>query len=66
MRKRDKPRQGVLANTRDAFRNEAPGFIDWVDLEEGNPAIRQGAERSQTALFAERFAPPCCQISALP
>jgi hypothetical protein len=29
--KRDKPRQGVVANTLNLFRNGAVGFIDWLD-----------------------------------
>jgi hypothetical protein len=29
---RDKSRQGVLANTLEAFCNEAVGFIDWLGL----------------------------------
>jgi hypothetical protein len=31
MSQRDKPRQGVVANTLSAFRNGAVGFIDWLD-----------------------------------
>ena len=31
-RDRDKPRQGVAANTLDLFCNGAVGFIDWLDL----------------------------------
>ena len=31
-RDRDKPRQGVVANTLDAFRCEAVGFIAWLGL----------------------------------
>jgi hypothetical protein len=27
----DKPRQGVVANTLDSYRNGAVGFIDWLD-----------------------------------
>jgi hypothetical protein len=30
-RERDKPRQGVVANTLKLFRNGAVGFIDWLD-----------------------------------
>src|SRR5438046_10558852 len=31
-RKHHKPRQGVMANTLNLFRNGAVGFIDWLDL----------------------------------
>ena len=31
-RKHHKPRQGVVANTQNSFRNGAVGFIDWLDL----------------------------------
>jgi hypothetical protein len=31
MRERDKPRQGVVANTLNLFRNGAVGFIEWFD-----------------------------------
>src|SRR4030095_9139033 len=30
-RERDKPRQGVVANTLKLYRNGAVGFIDWLD-----------------------------------
>ena len=30
-RDRDKPRQGVVANTLNSFRNGAVGFIGWLD-----------------------------------
>jgi hypothetical protein len=30
-RERDKPRQGVVANTPKSHRNGAVGFIDWLD-----------------------------------
>jgi hypothetical protein len=30
-RDRDKPRQGVVANTLNLFRNWAVGFIEWLD-----------------------------------
>ena len=32
-RERDKPRQGVVANTLNLFRDGAVGFIDWFDLQ---------------------------------
>jgi hypothetical protein len=31
-RKHHKPRQGVVANTLNFFRNGAVGFIDWLDV----------------------------------
>ena len=31
MSQRDKPRQGVVANELNSFRNGAVGFIDWLD-----------------------------------
>jgi hypothetical protein len=31
MSQRDKPRQGVVANRLNSFRNGAVGFIDWLD-----------------------------------
>jgi hypothetical protein len=32
MSQRDKPRQGVVANTLSSPRNGAVGFIDWLDV----------------------------------
>ncbi len=32
MSQRDKPRQGVVANTLRLYPNGAVGFIDWLDL----------------------------------
>src|SRR6266540_1189290 len=37
----DKPRQGVVANTLNLFRNGAVGFIDWLDVWGG---IRRSAK----------------------
>jgi hypothetical protein len=31
-RDRDKPRQGVVTNTLNSFRNGAVGFIEWLDV----------------------------------
>jgi hypothetical protein len=55
-----------VANTLAIIPLEAVGFIDWLGLEEGNPAIRQEPKDRRRHFFVERFAPPCCQISALP
>jgi hypothetical protein len=39
-RERDKPRQGVVANTLNLFRDGAVGFIDWLGLLDISPRDR--------------------------
>jgi hypothetical protein len=41
MSQRDKPRQGVVANTPNLHRNGAVGFIDWLDGVANHEALVQ-------------------------
>src|SRR6266581_4143469 len=51
-RERDKPRQGVVANTLKLHRNGAVGFIDWLDL---NGWLEQKSSRCSRIFEAREY-----------